>query len=426
MKNEVVEFSSLENQVIEELLNKISEHDHRYVDNDLYNAFSEDGLLSAFRKFVIMHNGKVTDSNEKLAVLLRGNSKKIIIYLNNHKLWELSCTGKQVKVSFDFNHARHNKNWDKELNILTAVDGIYNFKFPKRKNVDRVSKIDSPFKITFNKNGDPIGGEIGMISCTSLTSFSMDFVEGTYKIFSKLIKDFFEPKSVDYFLEKVEKDHKYKFEQKGKGSGILLEKRWQQRLFFELKNSVNGYYAYDLEFAQPYPTKEEIIVVVGKQKYNSGEVTAKKLKEVLSANEPDMLAIRFENSEPKAIVLIEVKCTYDACKGSSGIIKHLDGMKAYADNPFFMRNRKKDAFKSIKQYQDFGFIPKKQILYKLDDLPVEKVLILTGDKTDEKNSGSIKYYLRNKEEINSHLDKCKLMFTNSNYTDDKIIWDDEV
>lgn len=139
------------------------------------------------------------------------------------------------------------------------------------------------------KDGVPIGGSVGYISCDA-DRFSREFVEKSFEMFLGFINDFFnKEKKVDYFRKRVEED-----------------------------------------------------------KYKSGEITSKEIKKIMPANEPDMLAIRFENSIPAAIVLIEVKSTYEACANrKSGIIKHMEGMRKYIEEDIYRKSRKEDAAKCL-------------------------------------------------------------------------------
>lgn len=402
----------LNDSLINELLEKSSEHDHRYVDDNLFEEFME-GAFSEFRKFVIKHN-KETANPKRLAVLLRGNGKKIIIYYNNHKLWELSLTSRGAKVSFDFNHARYFQDWEKKLNELTNSEGIYNFTLSKTKSEKSI--IDDRISITRTKNGVS-GGSIGMISCTK-DKFDENFVNNTYRIFTELIESFFTTSPTDWFREVICKDSEIKQQltQNGTGTGTLLEKRWQHRLFFEMKNMVDGYYAYDLEFSQPYPTRADI----GEDLFPT--VTATKIKEIIKVNEPDMLAVKFESGKPVALALIEVKCTKSACEGNSGIEKHLIGMKAYSECEIFTKKRLFDAERCLAQYQKFGFINQDIIIPSLSGLPIERVLILTSDsdKDGQSENGAIDYYYNHCKELEEVLCGCKVIKVNGKVDDEKV------
>lgn len=398
----------LNDDLIEQLFEKVSGRDHRYVNKALLEAFcSGKGIFHEFLKFIKKHNRTASSPNEKLALLLRGNGNQIIIYWHNHKLWELSLnkSGKG-KVVFDYNHARYMKNWK---HCLEELKTKYGFCVTKSRDI--------------TKNNNQTNCKIGKIT-SSQETFSQEFVEETFEIFSKMIDNFLgldkeDEKRTDYFATELSEEKNIKIE--NNNVRIHLEKCWQHRLFFELKNTDNGYYVYDLEFSQPYPGKNDIISVVGENGYNSG-IKTDKVKEKWSVNEPDMLAIRFEHGIPKAIVFIEVKCTNAACRGKSGLKNHLKGMEAYANKEIFRKTRIKDAEECLKQYQKMGFLDSKIEIPNLEGLGFEILLVLTT-ATDKngKDAGAIKYYNNNKNEVDSWIKDCemdcKIMTINNKYND---------
>ncbi len=398
--------------------------DHRYVLPELKNAFCSGGL-SEFRKFILHYNKKEKRDHNKLAILLRGNGNSIIIYQNNHKIWELSVGKSFCKVSFDFNHARFSPEWSNKLNELTEKWG---FQLPNHRKGTELLHQDRRIKITRNDHKDVIGGEIGTISCKK-ESFDEEFVKNTYKIITKLVKDFFKSQSKDYFREEVSKDPKYRHVKdiQGSGAGVLVEKRWQQRLLFYFNDMMDGYYAYDLEFSQKYPDKDYVEKFAKANGPQYSRVRAIDIKEKLGTNEPDMLALRFENGRPQALVLIEVKSTESACKGKSDVKKHMEGMNRYAQQELFMKKRRTDAYESLCQYKEMGIIDNdveiKSIPYK-----VEKVLILTNSNVEENEGGTSKesaldYFKANKKKIYSWSkeNECAVWTICSNYWDSSIV-----
>lgn len=153
------------------------------------------------------------------------------------------------------------------------------------------------------------------------------------------------------------------------------------------------------------------------------------IKEKLCTNEPDMLAIKYEGGNPKALVLIEVKSTESACKGEkSGIKKHMEGMKEYAEQHVFMNKRRIDAYESLLQYQRMKFIPGDVEIKEItEDLPVEKVLLLTNAEVPNSEGGEPKVsaldYLKNNVDAVAKWAKesdCKVWTTCNNYWDDKL------
>lgn len=207
--------------------------------------------------------------------------------------------------------------------------------------------------------------------------FSEEFVVKSYDILKPIMDSYFS-------LEDKYKEDQFKNSKEAKEEGISttqnkkdphIEKRWQQRLFRYFKNTDTGLFAYDLEFSQPFPN----------------DIIKNKVKEIV--NEPDMLAIRFVDKIPKALVFIEVKSTKAACKRESGIEKHLSGMKRYSECDGFMRTRKEDAGRILKQYYKSGLYQTELegIKYLLTDdkncgidwpvnaLEIERMLILTDN-----------------------------------------------
>ncbi len=401
--------------------------DHRYVSDDLLKAFCSGGL-SEFRKFILEKNKNIRKKHEKLAVLLRGNSDTIIVYQNNHKIWELSVDkGKNCRVSFDFNHARFSDGWEGMLDEL-----IHDWKFclPTPRTTTEVLPTDKRIRIKRNSRNDVIGGSIGTIKCTK-KEFDKDLVKRSYEIITGFVTDFFKSQNTDLFREAVREDPTYKMQLKdveGTGKGVLVEKRWQQRLLFHFDNMQNGYYAYDLEFSQKFPDSDYVKKYAKENGDRYAMVDAKEIKKKLGTNEPDILAIRYENAIPQSLVFIEVKSTYGACDGDAGIAKHMKGMANYGKQPIFMNNRRKDAYRSLVQYQTLGSIPEGINIEPIDNnLPIEKVVLLTNSHVPKVEGGNITpsacdYFKDNKEKIRKLADKyeCDVWTTNSNYWEDDI------
>lgn len=334
--------------------------DHRSISAGLFHEFSE-GRFSAFREFVIKHQ-------DELVACFRGNGHEcIIIYYNNHRVWKLDkLPNGNCRVTISFDHARYYNEKGDWKSLMQNYFADFN---------------ERELKIT-KKN--EVG--IGYLTCEDVqsedTKFTAEFVSNSYRILKPIITSFFS-------LE-----DKYKEDQFRNSKGIpqtqnrkspYIEKRWQQKLFQYFKNTDTGLFAYDLEFSQPFPN----------------DPIRKKMKEIV--NEPDMLAIRFVNKIPKALVLIEVKSTARACNSTdSGIKKHLPGMKRYSECDRFMLARKEDAGRILKQYYESGLYQAELegIKYLLTDnendginwpantLEVERMLILTDNvlPENEKNS----------------------------------------
>ncbi len=404
--------------------------DHRCVSLALENAFC-DGGLSSFKNFINHFNDKAK-KHEKIAVLLRGNNNSIIVYKNNHKDWELSASKDKCTVKFDFNHARYTSGWEEVLETLTKSqeDGGLGFCLPKRKKETELLPSDKKIKITRNKKHEVIGGEIGVLCC-SRESFDMAFVEENYSIIAGLIDDFFSrEKTTDFFKKAVKDDPQYRHLLKndgGKRVEDLIEKRWQQRLLFEFDNMQDGYYAYDLEFAQKYPDKNFVEKCAKKYGKPYQYVNAKDLKEKLVVNEPDMLAVKYDkNGDPNALVFIEIKSKWSACEGASDIPTHMSGMKKYTEQRIFMKNRIEDCNRSLKQLKEMEIINKDVNLKIIDDdIPIERLLILTNCNNPEaepSKESALEYFethmVKIKEWANDN--ECDVWITKSNYWEDTI------
>ena len=303
--------------------------DNRTISEDFLNKLSlENGIYHPFYKAVSEH--------DDLVLCFRGNCtpEKVIIYYNNHIVWELY--GDEDKVGISFNHARYCKSW--------------------REIRDKLGKLGFGIK---DDNGNPIEpnskGSIGMLFCKCSEKEYKDdpesFVRESYAIVREMMDVFFTPKNSidhDFFTDKDTKQKRN-----------YSEKRWQQKLFNDLKYSYTGLFTYDLEFAQPYGASDS------------------------QTNEPDMLAIRYEEGEPKAIVLIEVKSLYSACapqnkKSRSDIFEHIRGMRQYSESPH-IEDRINEACDILNNYQKLKLYVKdgQKIPEKHQELKVECAIIFT-------------------------------------------------
>ena len=427
--------------------------DCRSIDSNsrLYKAFfNENGGLNEFYKFVIKYNNEVTDIYKKLVLAFRKD--EIVIYHNNHVLWELSTSiGKMFKVKFNFNHARYCEDWKKHYDRLcddesAKLKGQVQYGFKREESSEDCLKAPydmvilkrgpRPYIDDNSENANVNGGKIGNIIAAK-EKFDWDFVEGTFEIFEKLIDSFFQS-SEDQFRKLVWEQLSLSSEQKENinelGKNPYIEKRWQQRLFHHFKftdcgGSDNQVFAYDLEFSQAFPDK--------------------KLTTLMGGNEPDILAVRFVDGKAVKLVLIEVKSTYTACDGRSGIVEHVNGMNSYSKMQYFIESRINDACKVLKNYRDSGLYPALNdvdidSVEMLKPVDIEKVILLTpcqlyenseGSKNseDSKNSdgssnssdtlSALDYLQVNWDVIDKIGDidpECKIWYTQSNYFDDDI------
>ena len=313
-------------------MEKKERKDCRAIGDDLLSKLKNGGGFEEFVKFVREH--------KELILCFRGNSNpdQVVIYYNNHQMWKLYICGNKLTVSISFNHARYSEDWEKTYKTLCKN---YNFtgKIKEKDNIINIGEMTA--KISLD------------------SKFNKEFVEGTYKIMKSIIDDFFNMNlQFDYFKKQLPK----------KSKSDLLEKKKQQELYIRYDNLNNGIFVYDLEFAQPR--------VKDDQKDN---------------NQPDMLGIEFKNKKPIKLLLIEVKCTDGAMKGSSGFKKHISGMEEYLnteENYEVINNRIKEASEILKQYKELEL---KQVTqeYNFDTLPIEIRIILTDEAVD--------YFYRNKK-----------------------------
>lgn len=398
-------------------------------EEELYKAFfNADGPLNAFYKVVLAKQDE-KDLWKRPVIGFRGD--RIIIYYYNHKLWELSKSrGGQFKVQFDFNHAKKYSEWKEKYQTLY---NNYGFRQPKRdeKKVVRLSNDNSMIMLTRSSGkkkysdgeyGDVIGGEIGSIYCKK-DFFDETFVKTIYEIFSSIMDSYIRDK-VDLFRELVWKEkelsispeHQEQVSHASNTDNESIEKKWQQRLFnhFKYIDGENGdvyTFAYDLEFSQKYPSEE--------------------IEKLFDCNEPDLMAIRFENGKAVRFQLIEVKSKKSACTGKSGIERHIEGMKAYSELEFFMKSRIEDAIALFEAYKKTGLYPKltDELIKSINEIDIkngiEKIILLTGcdeiDETEEQKESALDY-------VNEVLIKkcrkidpdCQFWYTENKYYDSEI------
>lgn len=337
--------------------------DSRAITKELKNMFyMENGIFYPFYLYV-------KNNTDKLAVCFRGNGspEKISIYHNNHTVWELYKDTVGPKVAISFNHARYCEDWEEKMKEL----GKLGFQI-----WDDSGEILSPY------NADSIGMLVCDCNDKKYKNDPINFVMVSYGIIMDMMRIFFAPKKAedfDYFKNNYTKYKKN-----------LAEKRWQQWLFNKLKNSNNGLFAYDLEFSQPGAKGEE------------------------NTNEPDMLALRYENNQPVAIVLLEVKSLASACenqdqkqdKKSSDIYHHIKGMREYSQSNN-IKSRREEVHKILKDYAEMKlYVKENQIIpEENNELPVECAIIFTtADLIDighqiKSGDSAIHYYFNNEDRI---------------------------
>ncbi len=349
----------------------LKDEDSRKVSDEMLYELKH-GRFSEFVKFVKQN------PNKKLALCFRGNGRdSVIIYYNNHKVWELVKEDNNCYVKVSFDHARYTENWK---DILKEFCEKYGFIGRDYRKID----IDNAIKKEETKRSYRY--TVGSIISKN-GNYNKEFVENTYDLIIPIIETYFDPSiNKDWFKSTYERKDIKNVNKHG-----FIEKKSQQKIYLESNDGENGLYIYDLEFAQRSLPGIE------------------KLK-----NQPDMHAIRFKNGKPESFVVIEVKSTKSAMRtGKSGFKNHLEGMEDYIFNhKDLVENRLKEAYDIISQYQKLG-------LRKIKDFDnnnnlelftsmknIEIRFILTGE--------AAKYYNANK---NSNRVKREKKF--ATYVDEK-------
>ena len=166
------------------------------------------------------------------------------------------------------------------------------------------------------------------------------------------------------------------------------EKKVKQELFDALTNSQDGLYVYDPEF---------------KQRGSKCE------------NEPDMLAVRYAGGKPKSIVLIEVKSKWEACEdGTSGLMKHLDGMNYYIKESPYINNRKQEAQDIISAYKALNLHNPPMIVPNLEDIKSYEMMIILSDS-------AVDYYQDFADVIQEYIQEHKYNCEIMEWTDTKLL-----
>ena len=354
------------------------------VDSTLIKELSE-GCFKPFLDFVKTH--------DELELCFRKNSEPeaVTIYYNNHMVWELSYTGTpSVKISPD--HARYLKDWRGTFQILEeyGYNNLSKLKIQSKKKVNKkTGEITNSYSLKETKN-----------NFSSCYRFSYKDVKQMYEGCMKpMMKSYFsEYERIDYF-RKEERDkileNKEVIIAKKKGQ---LEKIRQQEIFTANTNRETGYYIYDMEFSQPFANRS--------LKTEYSKTLKAEYHTNVTQNEPDMLAIRYKDGCPEALVLIEVKCTEHAMRDrNSGILKHMEGMRVYVEaninRSSLMEHRKLEAYLAMHAYRflNVHMSTTREIESGIQTLrSIEKLIILTDDAIeyykDNRNIGKIQQAAR--------------------------------
>lgn len=295
-----------------------------------------DAFLGKVDKKPLQDFVRFAKEHTELELCLRGNSKdnpRISIYCNNHIIFTVCTTG---KVVVSFNHARYCENWRYYYDSL-------------------VNKYGFRGTIKNTESGIDVGEMTRTLRCNE--AMNLNQIDALYEdVLQPMFYRYFEVEGkegiVDYFKD-------------GKTVSVSgkTEKRIQQKLYHQFAYQEDGYFFYDLEFAQRHGSMEE-------QACDT------------SNNKPDMLALRFDaQGKPEKIVFVEVKSTEAAMRGTSGISEHIEKMEAYDK----LHERRVEACQIMNQYALLGLRGLSGKSYNHDDfknLPREILLIFTGEAAE--------------------------------------------
>ncbi len=362
-----------------------SDNDCRALSNSFLVEFMPGGKYHVFVDLINKYN-------DELEICLRGNnqpSEAVCIYYNNHLVYKIEANG---NITINFNHARYSSNYREYWKLINHTYGF------------NKSAVDNP-RIKVSEKKNKRGHTSYYTSIGIITSkFSEDLGRNVEKIYVNcirrmLIDSFDFLCCTDQFRATANKYAGYrgKLTQTGKKS-LWLEKIRQQQLFSKIKYQKDGYFLYDLEFAQK--------TIDGVDDYEDA-----------LTNEPDMLAIYFDDKGlPKKFVFVEVKSTETAYSGESGMVEHLKKMKEYpTDN---LPARLREAALILYQYKQIGICDIEQdvIMERFIEVANNKpeYLFIFTDKAVKKfkddNRPEIKDFKNNARRIETmdiHIPGCK-------------------
>lgn len=322
----------------------------RDVGDNMLKALKDKNMFAPFVEFV--RNNPAYE----LALCFRGNDSysddgRVIIYKNNHKIWDLYLKNGSPKVMVSLNHLRFMENWRDmikqlmELGFKDLQGRTYSQLEDRKEFVERSKDFGyNAISLEYSPKAEEEINIVVVNSFAILERMQEEFfgpshteIFDVYNARSKKTKKEKRPRNFlkDYYFENHE-DKRLDDPNQFLYANFqhCEEKHLQQALFLNNHRFRAGLFLYDLEFSQPKIPGENIE----------------------SQNEPDMFGIRFnDRGEMEAICMVEVKCTWSAFTGKSGIEKHLSGMENYiTSSGRLMKDRRNEACHIMNQYYELG------------------------------------------------------------------------
>ena len=346
---------------------------------EMMDALKAGGSLHPFVELVNDH--------DDLELCFRGNSgRQCTIYYNNHEFFKISLVGRANKprLSFNMNHARYYKASSKD---------------------ELISQLENDFDLKYKEYDE---GKSRRVEADDIKK-CVNNIEALYNIRKSIMESYFacESDRKDLFEPNREvKDEPYKH----------IEKCEQQKLMSANTRCKDGYYIYDMEFAQPYKSKDL------KEIY-------KKITGSEKQNKPDSLAVKFDaDGKPEKLVFVELKSTYNAMKGNSSAVAHMFGMRNYINCPLnreFIEHRKKEAYEIIKCYKALGLhhctadvdgLANEEAFMNIKDI---ELLLVISDNTPNQKDSALSFYKEHKDSIDKAADitKCRIAILKKNNFD---------
>lgn len=299
-------------------MKEVSKHS-RMINNAFLEDLSEGGILFPVTELLRSHM-------DELLMAFRGSY--INVYYRGHSLYRIEQQKRAYSITFDFNHARYTEKYEDILKELMNIG----MQLPAKR---REIACDYLY-IHFDKDGkekkETKSGNNGLAKSIVTGEENHEFWKRSYELLKQIVDDFYDPeKMVDYFKDDYYQKQREEagLEPLTKRKSIFLEKQRQQSIALINRATDNGYYIYDIEYAQP--TEKQ-----GDEK----------------AGRYDMLALTIEDHKAKQVLFVELKSTESACTSGSGVEKHQKDMVQYMadDNKEVIGVRKRDAEKIMEAF----------------------------------------------------------------------------